>query len=242
MADERGSRVLAKLILLEQACCDPRLDSSAKGTLAVVLDACYDKPSCFIGPTAIGEIAGFNEKTVRIAIGALVDCGYLRTEPRNKRSTFLLPNFDYAERSGCLVNRADGKQRVSRPVNRDYEARQLAGTHARNHWNKKRRIAGVGVRNSGRARPKQRAPMPDEAVQETIQEAVGAARGFSSYEERQQQRQEQERVNREKQICDDYRAAKETDHRLARILEREHWRLLTREGLVEEGQLPVLKA
>lgn len=173
MSHDAGSRILAKLVLLQQACCDPRIDSSAKATLAVILDACYDKPSCFIGPTSIGRITGHHEKTVRSAISALVAYSYLQVEPRNQRSNFLLPNFEHAERTGHLVDWSTADQRVCRPAIEDEPVLPIAGAQARY----KGQLAGVQAPESGCAGSKQRARTPTETNLETALESSRADAG-----------------------------------------------------------------
>lgn len=152
MANEHDARPVAKLVLLQQACCDPRCQASHCGVLAVILDACYDKRSSYIGPTQIGRIAQRNPRTVRECLRDLEAWGYLSTSPRTKRSTWYSPNFPHAERTGSLVEWGEGGQpmRVHRPAMR-------APSKALD--------AGPQTRPCGSTGPLMRVHRPEEAVE-----------------------------------------------------------------------------
>lgn len=116
MVDEPRHRPVAKLVLLQQACCDSELEKSDLATLAVVLDACYDKGCCFIGPSAIGDVASINEKTARESIKRLCAAGYLRKEPRNRRSNWLYPNLGHAQENPRLLTYSEHGYQLHRPT------------------------------------------------------------------------------------------------------------------------------
>lgn len=173
MPSEADSRPLAKLVLLQQACCDSRLGSCAKGTLAVILDACYTSARCFIGPTAIAAIADFNEKSVREAIKDLEAAGYVRTAARTKRSNWIYPNFQHQVRL-VTADVASHTKRVHRPAMPD-RVLQIAGARARNDMDQAADLAGVDAGHSGCFEPSQRVPTPDEAVIEATTETIKSA-------------------------------------------------------------------
>ena len=242
MSDEIDSRVLAKLILLEQACCDARLDASHMRTLAVILDACYDKPRCFIGPTAIGKIAGINERTVRNAIDGLVGAGYLDTESRTKRSNWLSPNFKSAMRSGCLVTYKDrSPEKVHRPFRAPKWSDEIAGVQTRYKGKKQTEIAGVQNQASGSTDPTQRVYRPTEAVKEAIKEAVRAPRSGFDHEKQEQERSPEEEIRLTASARKLYVEAMQKGHQLLmESTERNHWHRIA--DLVPEGRLPPLVA
>lgn len=173
MSNEADSRPLAKLVLLQQACCDSRLGSCAKGALAVILDACYSNARCFIGPTAIAAIADFNEKSVREAIKELEAAGYVRTAPRTKRSNWIYPTFQPQARL-VTTDFDNPTKRVHRPAMPD-RVLQVAGAQARYDMDQADDIAGVDAGHSGCFEPTQRVPTPDEAVIEAITETIESA-------------------------------------------------------------------
>lgn len=154
------SRVLAKLVLLQQGACDPRLDGSAKGVLAVVLDACWREARCFIGPTAIANIVGINERTARRALETLQEAGYLTGQKRNARSSWWQPNFAFAEETGCLVTRhPDGSTTLNRPGNSGHTDPVQADTQTRFDGESEKE-PGLAVRNSGHAAQEKRTRGP----------------------------------------------------------------------------------
>jgi len=154
------SCVLAKLVLLQQGACDPRLDGSAKGVLAVVLDACWREARCFIGPTAIANIVGINERTARRALESLQKAGYLAGQKRNARSSWWQPNFVFAEKTGCLVTRhPDGSTTLNRPENSGHTDPLEADFQVRVD-DEVRGEPGLRVRHSGHAAQEKRTRGP----------------------------------------------------------------------------------
>jgi hypothetical protein len=221
MANESDSRAVAKLVLLEQACCDSRLKGSHRGVLAVILDACYDKPRSYPGPTRIGKIAGLNEKTVRNCIQDLATAGYFRTEFRTQKTTWYYPNFSHAERSGCLVTEQTDTtpMRVHRPVS----AVKKAGPQIPE--------VGLQVPQCGSTGPSMRVHRPTEAVLEAVpnqlKEAVTPpALSFDDWVEQEQPQQEQKRLAEEQQarerqsVREEYIAIKVTHPVYAKTMER----------------------
>jgi hypothetical protein len=210
MANDPDSRTVAKLVLLQQACCDQRLAGSHHGVLAVILDACFDKERSFLGPLCIGRITNRNARTVHDCIKDLVLHGYIRTERRTNRSTWYYPNFEYAEQSGKLVVWEDGKpMRVCMPVSivgaqTRIDRQPNIGSGSTAH---PMRVSGT--LNAGLQRTPMRVYTPEEAVieaiKETIEEAVTAAPHFPDDQEQERKaKQEAKRLadeQREQQQC-----------------------------------------
>lgn len=230
MADERAGPV-EKLVLLQQCCCDKRCKGSHHGVLAVIVDACRaDKPRCFIGPTAIGQIAGLNPRSVRSCLRDLEAWGYLTTEKRNSRSDWYSPNFRHAERTGQLVERDKeaGSMRVHRPA---------CKTPARPSY------AGPQVRLCGSADPSMRVHRPEEAIDLNHSKKAFVSEPVLSPEEQEQERLQEEaneqRLN--ERARDMYLKAKaDSDYRIMEMIERNHGHRIRE--LLPPGSLPELKA
>lgn len=225
MADE-GAGPVEKLVLLQQACCDQRCKGSHHAVLAVILDACYDKPRCFIGPTAIGQIAHLNPRTVRATLRELEDWGYLSSAVRNSRSDWYMPNFQHARDTGQLVerNKEAGSMRVHRPA------------YSRV---KKPRYAGPQIRPSGSTGPAMRVHRPEEAF-----DLNHPKKAFEQKPSLSPQQQEQERLQEEAaetRITERARAMyteakSQGDLQTMGMLERNHW--IRIKDLTDKGQLP----
>lgn len=191
--DER--KAVAKLVLLEQACCDARLRSSHHGVLAVIFDHCYDNEYSYPGPARIAKLAGLNTRTVRRCIDDLEANGYLKVMSRGVgRPNWYWPAFEHASTTGSLTwIDGEGKLRVYRPdptVRQDPTTPTTTGLRTLTP-------GSTGTSGTGPQVHEVRAHRPTEAVleavKETIKEAVGAA-PLSHVDWAKQRREEDQRL------------------------------------------------
>jgi hypothetical protein len=215
------ANTVPKLVLIFQACCDPRLKGSHRGVLAVIIDGCFNKDRSFRGPTAIGQIAGVNPRTARKCIKDLVRNGYLRTEPRTKWSSWYIPNFAHARATGRLVQRGSDPPRAYAPAGGGLGL-------------------AAGARPTGPARSSDvafeqlpmRAPRPEEAVLEAVPETIKEAFGITRWRQ-QQPTAEERRITRVAGFRAAYLEAREHgNQRLVTEMETSHLRKVLEDLIV----------